>query len=132
MNTAADDTALDLDLVYWLEMSEALAYEDTYAAAGSKPGNPTGATTAPVGGAIAFGLTAIDFGFFNRVVGLGTAQPATEAGDRGRLRVLPGSRGDAVRHSCRAGRRAHRAGPVGERARLCQGRPLGEDVAPPR
>jgi GNAT superfamily N-acetyltransferase len=79
MNTAADDTALDLDLTYWLEMSEALAYEDTYAAAGSKPGNLTGATTAPVGGAIAFGLTAIDFGFFNRIVGLGTAQPATEA-----------------------------------------------------
>jgi len=79
MNTAADDMALDLDLAYWLEMSEALAYQDTYAAAASMPGNPTGATTAPVGGAIAFGLTAIDFGFFNRVVGLGTAQPATEA-----------------------------------------------------
>ncbi len=48
-------------------------------AAASRPGNPTGVATTAVGGAVAFGLTAIDFGFFNRAVGLGNAQPATEA-----------------------------------------------------
>ena len=75
----ATDRLLDPDIAYRLEMSEALAYQDTYTAAASMPGNPTGATTAPIGGAAAWGLTAIDFGFFNRVVGLGTARPAAEA-----------------------------------------------------
>ncbi len=79
MSMSTDPRALDPDLAYWLEMSEALAYQDTYAAAASAAGNPTGAATSAVGGAVAFGLTAIDFGFFNRVVGLGNAQPATEA-----------------------------------------------------
>jgi hypothetical protein len=75
----AIDRPLDPDLAYWLEMSEAMAYQDTYASAASMAGNPTGATTAPIGGAAAWGLTAIDFGSFNRVVGLGTARPADEA-----------------------------------------------------
>jgi GNAT superfamily N-acetyltransferase len=77
MNPADMAMAPDADLAYWLEMAEAFAYEDSYAAA-SKPGKPTEAATIRVGGAVAFGLTLIDFGFFNRVVGLGTAQPATE------------------------------------------------------
>ena len=32
-----------------------------------------------IGTAVAFALTAIDFGFFNRVIGLGITEPATEA-----------------------------------------------------
>ncbi len=79
MSMSTDSWALDPGLAYSLEMSEALAYQDTYVAAAWKRGNPTGAATTVVGGAVAFGLTAIDFGFFNRVVGLGTAQLATEA-----------------------------------------------------
>jgi hypothetical protein len=74
-----NDHRLDPDLAYWLEMSEAFAYGDTYAAAAARPGNSTGARTIPIGGAVAWGLSVIDFGFFNRVVGLGTAGPATEA-----------------------------------------------------
>jgi hypothetical protein len=79
MSMSTDSWALDPGLAYSLEMSEALAYQDTYVAAARKRGNPTGAATTVVGGAVAFGLTAIDFGFFNRAVGLGTAQLATEA-----------------------------------------------------
>lgn len=71
--------ALDPGLAYSLEMSEAVAYQDTYVAAALKRGNPTGAATSAIGGAVAFGLTAADFWFFNRAVGLGTAQLATEA-----------------------------------------------------
>ncbi len=69
----------DPDLAYWLEMSEALACEDAFVAASALPGNPTGAATVRVGGGVAFGLTVIDFVLFNRVIGLGTARPATEA-----------------------------------------------------
>ena len=72
------DRQLDPDLAYWLEMSEAFAYQSSYVAAAASPGNPTGASTATMGGAVAWGLSVIDFGFFNRVVGLGTAGPATE------------------------------------------------------
>lgn len=79
MSRSIDSWALDPGLAYSLEMSEALAYQDTYAAAARKRDNPTGAANIVVGGAVAFGLTAIDFWFFNRVVGLGTAQLATEA-----------------------------------------------------
>ncbi len=79
MTVPARDSELRPDVAYQLEMAEALAYEDTYRAALLTPGNPTGAAVARIGGAVAWGLTAIDFGFFNRVVGLGTAQPATEA-----------------------------------------------------
>lgn len=75
VSASADDPD---DLAYWLEMFEALAFQDTYAAASAVPGNPTGAASGAVGGGVAFGLTVIDSGFFNRVVGLGTARPATE------------------------------------------------------
>jgi hypothetical protein len=75
---AARDPQLDPDVAYWLEMSEALAYRDNATAAAEVPANPAGASCAAIGGGVAFALTVIDFGFFNRVVGLGTAQPATE------------------------------------------------------
>jgi hypothetical protein len=76
--SAARDRELDPDVAYWLEMSEALAYRDSATAAADVQANPAGASWAPIGGAVAFALTVIDFGFFNRVVGLGTARPATE------------------------------------------------------
>lgn len=70
---------LDPDLIMALERSEAIAYgRDVYEAASTIPGNPAGAVTSSLGGAIAFALTAIDFGFFNRVIGLGIERPATE------------------------------------------------------
>lgn len=69
-------TSLDPSLAYWLEMAEAFACADTYAAASAQPGNPTGAASATIGGAAAFAVTVIDFGFFNRVVGLGVVEPA--------------------------------------------------------
>lgn len=75
---AARDSQLDPDVAYWLEMAEALAWRDSATAAAEIPANPAGASCAAIGGAVAFALSTIDFGFFNRVVGLGTAQPATE------------------------------------------------------
>ena len=75
---AARGPQLDPDVAYWLEMSEALAYRDSVTAAADIMANPAGASWAEIGGGVAFALTVIDFGFFNRVVGLGTAQPATE------------------------------------------------------
>ncbi|MFZ5853746.1 MAG: hypothetical protein ACOYXS_04460 [Chloroflexota bacterium] len=74
----ARDRPPNPDLAYWLEMSEALAYRDSFTAAAERPTNPTGAFCSEIGGAAAFALTVIDVGFFNRVVGLGTARPATE------------------------------------------------------
>lgn len=78
MTVPAQEPPLDPDLAYWLEMSEALAYRDSYTAAAAVPGSPIGAASTMIGGSVAFGLTVIDFGVFNRVIGLGTAQPATE------------------------------------------------------
>lgn len=78
MSVPLPERDLDPDRTHWLEMSEALAYQDAYAAAAALPGNPTGAASISIGGGVAFGLTAIDFGFFNRVVGLGAMQPASE------------------------------------------------------
>lgn len=78
MSDPAPQQELDPDLMYWLEMSEALAYQDMYMVAAAVPGNPTGAGSLSVGGAVAFALKVIDFGFFNRVIGLGISRPATE------------------------------------------------------
>jgi len=69
----------DPELVRQLELAEALAFGDVYAALQAVPGNPTGASLARIGGAIAVGLTIVDVGLFNRVVGTGQARPATEA-----------------------------------------------------
>jgi len=79
LTVSAPEDDLDPDLAYWLEMSEALAFKDAYAAASAVPDNPTGAASVAVGGGVAFGLTVIDVGLFNRVVGLGSSRPATEA-----------------------------------------------------
>src|SRR5512138_558820 len=69
---------LDADVAYWLEMGEALACLDEYAATAAVDGDPAGARVIRVGReAVAFALTAIDFGFFNRTVGLGIGAPAT-------------------------------------------------------
>ena len=70
---------LSPDVARWLEMAEARAYGDAYAAVGELPGNPLGASTAVIGGGIAHALTILEFFFFNRVVGLGVEQPATRA-----------------------------------------------------
>ncbi|HEY5434897.1 MAG TPA: hypothetical protein VIK13_06665 [Candidatus Limnocylindrales bacterium] len=76
---SAPDTVppLDPDVAYWLEMAEAAAYQDTYAGAAAIAGDPCGARFAIIGGADVHALTALDFSFFNRTVGLGTARPAT-------------------------------------------------------
>jgi hypothetical protein len=70
---------LEPGVAYWLEMAEADAHADASVAAAALPGNPTGATTRTFDGAVAVALTVIDFWFFNRVIGLGVARPATEA-----------------------------------------------------
>jgi hypothetical protein len=68
---------LDPDVARWLEMAEARAYFDAYTAAAGQPGNPAGAAATVIGEAVAFGLTAIDVGFFNRTIGLGIPREAT-------------------------------------------------------
>ena len=78
MSGQVAEESLDPNVAYWLEMSEALTYRDSATAAAEILGNPTGASTASIGGGVAFALSVINFAFFNRVVGLGTAQPATE------------------------------------------------------
>jgi hypothetical protein len=78
MTTEESPVALDPSIAFWLEMAEALAYGDAYAAAAARPDNPTGAVTMTIGGATAIAVTAIDFGFFNRVIGLGTNDAAVK------------------------------------------------------
>jgi len=68
---------LDPEVARALEMGEARAYHDAYSAAAELPGNPAGAHVRLIGGAVAFGLTALDFSFFNRTVGLGIVEEAT-------------------------------------------------------
>jgi len=72
--------ALDPALVRALELAEAIAYNrEAFAAAAALDGDPAGARWADIGGGVAAALTSLDSGFFNRVVGLGVARPATEA-----------------------------------------------------
>jgi GNAT superfamily N-acetyltransferase len=78
MKIEVAEASLPADVAYWLEMAEAFAFRDIATAAAEMPGNPAGSATASIGGGVAFALTVIDFGFFNRVVGLGVTQPATE------------------------------------------------------
>jgi hypothetical protein len=73
------DMALDPEVAYWLEMSEARAMADLYRAAADTSDNPVGCQVAEIGGGVAFALTAIDVGFFNRTIGLGVERAATEA-----------------------------------------------------
>ena len=62
---------------YWCEMAEAIAWREMIAAVQESGDTTLGADWAEVGGAVAFGLRGIDVAFFNRVVGLGVARPAT-------------------------------------------------------
>jgi hypothetical protein len=65
--TIDPEVVADRDLAIWLERSEALAYgKQAYEAAAELPGNPARA------------VAAIDFGFFNRMIGLGIERAATE------------------------------------------------------
>ncbi len=71
---------LDPALVRALELAEAIAYNrEAFAAAAALDGDPAGARWAPIGDGVAAALTTLDSGYFNRVVGLGVSQPATEA-----------------------------------------------------
>lgn len=80
MNPRIDDTPLDPEIAYWLEMSEALATRDTYEAAiEGMPGNPLGFAVRDIGGGVALALGAQENPFFNRAIGLGVKQPATPA-----------------------------------------------------
>ena len=74
----APDPALDPELARWLERSEAFALKDLYAATAALPVDPVGALLAPIGDGVAVALTAIDAGFFNRAVGIGTTRQLTE------------------------------------------------------
>jgi len=73
------DLAPDPEVAYWLEMSEARAMADVYRAAADTSDNPVGCQVAEIGGGVAFALTSIDVGFFNRTIGLGIERAATEA-----------------------------------------------------
>lgn len=73
------DLVLDPEVAYWLEMSEARAMADVYRAAADTSDNPVGCQVAEIGGGVAFALTSIDVGFFNRTIGLGVERAATEA-----------------------------------------------------
>jgi hypothetical protein len=66
------------DVAHWLEMAEARAYADVHRATAALPGDPLGAGLVVDDEFVAFWLTALDFGFFNRCIGLGIAQPASE------------------------------------------------------
>jgi GNAT superfamily N-acetyltransferase len=66
------------DLHYWCEMAEASASRELIVAVQESGGDTTlGAEWAEIGGAVAFGLRHVPHPFFNRVIGLGIARPAT-------------------------------------------------------
>src|SRR5215217_6385245 len=65
------------DVPYWCEMAEAIAWREMIAALQERGETSLGAEWAEVGGAVAFGLRGLDTPFFNRIVGLGMARPAT-------------------------------------------------------
>ena len=71
--------AIDPDLAYWLEMAEARATRDYLEGAREHDPGVLGVHLAAFGGAVAVALTGLDNAFFNRVIGLGIAQPATRA-----------------------------------------------------
>lgn len=79
--TASENAApLDPEIAYWLEMTEVLATRDYYEAAiDGVPGNPAGFAVRSIGGGIAVSLGGDENPFFNRTLGLGVRQPATEA-----------------------------------------------------
>jgi hypothetical protein len=70
---------LDADIAHWLEMAEVRVNDELYRIGAAQPGNPAGAEIMAVGGGVATALTAIDWGIFNRTIGLGIERPVTEA-----------------------------------------------------
>ncbi len=82
----------DANLAYWLEMAEAEAYADVQRALSTLPGDPLGAGLTRDDAFVAFWLTALDFGFYNRCIGLGAARPAEEADVDRALAVFRGAR----------------------------------------
>ena len=79
MTIGSDNAALDPEIAYWLEMSEAAASRDYVdAAIDGMAGNPLGLAASEIGGAQAVALEALENPFFNRVIGLGVQRPATE------------------------------------------------------
>ena len=69
----------DATLTRDLEAAEGRALRDAYEALPPDARAALGTSTARIGGADAIALTAVGIGMFNRVVGLGTVQPATAA-----------------------------------------------------
>jgi hypothetical protein len=65
------------DVAYWLEVAEGRAYADLYRAIASN-GDPLGASWTVDGDLTTFLLHAVDDGFFNRSIGLGIGDAATE------------------------------------------------------
>lgn len=68
---------LDPHVARWLELGEAHAMRDTHAGASAIGGNPMGFGQTEIAGATASSMAAIDYFFFNRVVGLGVERPVT-------------------------------------------------------
>lgn len=80
MSTRSDDHHLDPDTAYWLEMAEVNATREYFEAAiEGMPGNPLGLATLDIGGGLAVAMEAQENSFFNRTIGLGIHQPATES-----------------------------------------------------
>jgi hypothetical protein len=78
VTTTTDGVSLDPEIAYWLEMSEAIATREYFQAAiEGMPGNPLGWATRAIGGGVALALRAQENPFFNRMLALGVAQPAT-------------------------------------------------------
>jgi hypothetical protein len=69
--------SIDPDLGYWLEMAEARATRDYLEGAREHDDHDLGVQLSEFGGAVAVALTGLDNAFFNRVIGLGIAQPST-------------------------------------------------------
>jgi len=76
--TEVSHMALDPEVHYWSEMGEALAFRDIYEFAAKLPDDAVGPITSRPGGGVAFALTKLDIGFFNRTIGVGVARPAVE------------------------------------------------------
>lgn len=75
-----DDIAdLDPETAHWLEMAEVHATREYFVAAiEDMAGNPLGLATRDIGGGVAVAMRAEENPFFNRMIGLGISQPATE------------------------------------------------------
>ena len=69
------EVALDLNIAFWCEIAEAIAIDDVVLAMAETEPNEYGAVTGEAGGLQLGSLTALNLGFFNRVVGLGVTRP---------------------------------------------------------